>query len=44
MTIMFFTASIPIAEKRSAERRPGWAEYAARTPLILPRLGSTKTR
>lgn len=38
MTVMFFTASIPIAEKRSAERRPGWADYKARTPMILPRL------
>ena len=42
MTVMFFTASIPIAEKRSAERRPGWADYVARTPLILPRVGSRK--
>ena len=38
MTVMFFAASIPIAEKRSAERRPGWTDYKARTPLILPRL------
>lgn len=38
MTIMFLTASIPMAEKRSAERRPGWAEYTARTPLLIPRL------
>lgn len=38
MTVMFLTASIPFAEKRSAERRPGWAEYVARTPLLIPRL------
>lgn len=38
MTVMFLTASIPLAEKRSAERRPGWAEYVARTPLLIPRL------
>ena len=38
MTIMFLAASIPIAEKRSAERRPGWAAYKADTPMLLPRL------
>ena len=38
MIVMFLTASIPLAEARSAERRPGWAEYAARTPKLLPRL------
>ena len=38
MTIMFLAASIPIAEKRSAERRPGWAAYKASTPLLIPRL------
>jgi len=38
MTVMFFTASIPIAEKRSAERRPGWETYKANTPMVLPRL------
>ena len=43
MIVMFLTASIPLAEARSAERRPGWAEYAARTPRLLPRL-SRSTR
>ncbi len=38
MTIMFFAASIPIAEKRSAERRPGWEAYKASTPMVFPRL------
>ena len=38
MTVMFFTASIPIAEKRSAERRPGWDAYKASTPMVFPRL------
>jgi steroid 5-alpha reductase family enzyme len=38
MTVMFFTASIPIAEKRSAERRPGWETYKANTPMVFPRL------
>lgn len=37
ITVMFLAASIPIIEKRSAERRPGWAEYVARTPMLLPR-------
>lgn len=38
ITVMFVTASIPIIETRSAERRPGWTEYAARTPMVVPRL------
>jgi steroid 5-alpha reductase family enzyme len=40
MTVMFLTASIPFAEKRSMERRPGWSEYCERTPLLIPRLRS----
>ena len=42
MTVMFFAASIPIAEQRSAERRPGWEAYKARTPMVLPRLRSPR--
>lgn len=38
ITVMFFTASIPLAEKRSAERRPGWEAYQAVTPVFFPRL------
>jgi len=38
MLVMFLTASIPIAEKRSAERRPGWEAYAASTPMFIPKL------
>ncbi len=38
MTVMFFAASIPLAEKRSAERRPGWEAYQAVTPMVFPRL------
>jgi steroid 5-alpha reductase family enzyme len=34
---LFLGASIPIMETRSAERRPGWADYAARTPALWPR-------
>lgn len=42
MTIMFLLASIPLAEQRSAERRPGWEAYKASTPLLLPRLRSRR--
>jgi steroid 5-alpha reductase family enzyme len=34
---LFVFASIPMMETRNAERRPGWAEYAARTPRLIPR-------
>jgi steroid 5-alpha reductase family enzyme len=34
---LFLGASIPLMDARSAERRPGWAEYAARTPALWPR-------
>lgn len=37
IAVMFLTASIPMLDRRSAERRPGFAEYAARTPALLPR-------
>lgn len=42
MTVMFFAASIPLAEKRSAERRPEWAAYKASTPMVFPRLRSPR--
>ena len=35
--VLFLGASIPTMDERSAARRPGWAEYAARTPAIWPR-------
>lgn len=44
ITVMFLTASIPLLETRSAERRPGWADYAARTPMLLPRLSHRGSR
>jgi steroid 5-alpha reductase family enzyme len=37
MIAMFVGASIPMMDTRSAERRPGFAAYAARTPALLPR-------
>ena len=36
ITAMFFAASLPMIEKRMGERRPGWAEHARRTPLVVP--------
>jgi steroid 5-alpha reductase family enzyme len=33
---LFFGASIPMLDKRSAARRPAYAEYAARTPALIP--------
>lgn len=38
MTAMFLGASIPMAERRSAERRPDWETYKAATPVLIPRL------
>jgi len=37
ITVMFVAASIPMLEKRSLERRPGYAEHAACVPAVLPR-------
>jgi steroid 5-alpha reductase family enzyme len=37
ITIMFFAASIPMLERRSHARRPGYAEHAKRVPAVLPR-------
>jgi steroid 5-alpha reductase family enzyme len=37
ITALFALASIPLMETRNAERRPGWAEYVARTPRLIPR-------
>lgn len=36
MIAMFVFASIPFMEKRSLERRPGYAAYAARTSALIP--------
>jgi steroid 5-alpha reductase family enzyme len=37
ITGLFAFASIPMMDARSAERRPGWNAYAARTPALVPR-------
>jgi steroid 5-alpha reductase family enzyme len=39
---LFLGASIPLIEERNAARRPGWAEYKARTPKLLPRAPSRR--
>jgi steroid 5-alpha reductase family enzyme len=36
MVVMFLTASIPMLDDRSRERRPGFAEYADRTSALVP--------
>ncbi len=36
MIAMFVFASIPMMERRSQERRPGYAAYAARTSALVP--------
>ena len=38
---LFVFASIPLLDERSRERRPAFAEYAARTPALLPWRGTT---
>ena len=37
MLAMFVFASIPMLDRRSTERRPEFAAYAARTPALVPR-------
>ncbi len=34
--VMFRSFSVPALDERSAVRRPGFAEYAARTPALVP--------
>lgn len=44
MIVMFVTASIPMLDTRSIERRPGYAEYMRRVPALLPRPGRRAER
>lgn len=37
ITVMFLAASIPMLERRSHARRPGYAEHVKRVPALLPR-------
>jgi steroid 5-alpha reductase family enzyme len=34
--LLFQTASIPMMEDRSLQRRPEYADYQARVPKLLP--------
>ncbi|UCE85963.1 MAG: DUF1295 domain-containing protein [Deltaproteobacteria bacterium] len=43
MTAMFRFISLPMIEQRMEARRPGWAEHAAATPLLIPRLFSSQS-
>ena len=44
MTAMFLFASIPMMDRRSAERRPGWDDHARRVPALVPRPGRRAPR
>lgn len=44
MTAMFLFASIPMMDRRSAERRPGWDHHAAELPALVPRPGRRAPR
>ncbi|MBM4243191.1 MAG: DUF1295 domain-containing protein [Deltaproteobacteria bacterium] len=37
MTVMFLAASIPMLDRRSAARRPGYEEHMRRVPALWPR-------
>lgn len=37
MTLMFVFASIPMMDKRNCERRPGYAEFMRKVPMLVPR-------
>jgi len=36
ITLLFFTVSIPLMEKRNVERRPGYAEHRVKTSAFFP--------
>jgi steroid 5-alpha reductase family enzyme len=36
MVLLFETASIPMMENRSLQRRPEYADYQRRVPKLLP--------
>jgi steroid 5-alpha reductase family enzyme len=43
ITAMLVTISIPLIDRRSLARRPGYAEHIRRVPALLPRLGRPPT-
>lgn len=38
MVVLFVTASVPLMDKRSLQRRAGYADYMREVPALLPRL------
>ncbi|MEV4348598.1 DUF1295 domain-containing protein [Actinoplanes sp. NPDC049596] len=36
MVLLFLFVSVPLMDRRSLQRRPGYAEYLRRTPALLP--------
>ena len=42
VTILFITVSVPLMEKRSLEKRPGYAEIRKKIPVLLPRFPGTR--
>ena len=38
VTALFLTVSIPIADRRSRARRPGYEQHMRRVPALIPRL------
>ncbi len=36
IVLLFLTVSVPMMEKHNLERRPDYADYQARTPMLLP--------
>jgi len=44
MVVLFVFASVPLMDRRSLARRPGYAEHMARVPALLPRLRTRRVR
>jgi len=40
MVLLFVTVSVPLMDRRSLARRPGYAEHMSRVPALLPRRSS----
>jgi steroid 5-alpha reductase family enzyme len=42
MVVLFVAASVPLMDKRSLSRRPGYADYMRRVPALLPTPSSVR--
>lgn len=42
MVVLFVAASVPLMDKRSLRRRPGYAAYMRRVPALLPTVASLR--